>query len=103
MTFPKNRTVQTHILSRAGVITNEAGTISGPLECEIAQSAPGQISVHVRYEGALDAYEVEGSPIDSKTDLAVAVPIICGHLSAAPKTDQHGNPVRLSLAGIRLE
>ena len=57
----------TFVSTMGGVMTEEAGAITGELELLTRVSQDGGIKVLVRYAGARDLYTVSGSPVRTAT------------------------------------
>lgn len=72
-----------------GVMTREAGAVTGDLEAWLDERHPG--TVRVRYAGATEAYTVSGSAPGLTLDEAVA------RLSTDPGLDADQNPASTSL------
>jgi len=60
-----NETRSTFDSTTGGVMTEEAGAITGELEAE-TRSVEGSVEIKVRYAGADEWYTVEGSPLESR-------------------------------------
>lgn len=75
-----------------GVLTDDAGAISGDLE--LVAVADGHATV--RYVGAADTYTVTGTAPDGWANNDVVT-----HLTRDPGTDTDGNPAPTSLTDAR--
>jgi hypothetical protein len=69
--------ISTFASTTGGVMTDEAGAITGELEL-LTRPTPGGIEALVRYAGAQDIYTVSGSPVPT------------GVLSERPDQVEHG-------------
>ena len=58
----------TFVSTMGGVMTEEAGAITGELELLTHVSQDGDIKVLVRYAGARDLYTVSGSPVHTVSE-----------------------------------
>lgn len=76
---------------RGGVMTVEAGAITGDLVVETKQTARGLV-VRAGYAGSVDRYRVEGSPVQNMGHADVV-----RHLRMDPGLDEYGNPAASSL------
>ncbi|WP_103502673.1 MULTISPECIES: hypothetical protein [Streptomyces] len=47
---------------RGGVMTKEAGVVTGQLELATDAAADGTLTLRVRYDGAAEWYTIEGGP-----------------------------------------
>ena len=102
---PEDEIRSTFASTTGGVMTREAGAVTGDLE--ISTHAEGDaISVSVRYAGAEEWYTVEGSPISlpnktppSPDDLAELHQRVLGHLRC-PGRIVDGNELPVSLASF---
>lgn len=74
-----------------GVMTDEAGAVTGELETWLDGT-----DVRLAYVGAHDVYTVTGSPVPG--DLTVEQ--VVAHLTAPPPDDEYGNPVATDLNGL---
>lgn len=64
MSEEKHSTIRS---TRGGIMTVEAGAITGDLEV-CTKPAESGVEVTVRYAGANEWYTVEGSPVDDRED-----------------------------------
>ena len=77
-----------------GVMTDEAGAITGDLELvDIANER-----AHVRYVGATDVYTVTGNVPQDWDEAKVTA-----HLTTDPGNDEWGNPASTSLASTNVK
>jgi len=81
-----------------GVMTEEAGAITGELEI-VCRPGPEGLHVAVRYAGADDWYTVSGSPVRIQGNPDDAMGRVVGHLSTpGPVVD--GNERAVTLEGF---
>lgn len=89
------------ISTTGGIMTDEAGAITGELEVRTLAEA-GLLEVSVRYAGAEEWYTVIGSPVPlsgKETDPAHLHQRVVTHLSS-PGTVTEGNEEAISLLGL---
>lgn len=78
-----------------GVMTDEAGAITGDLEL-LCRPEAGGLRVAVRYAGTEDWYTVSGSPVPARADGAEARDRMLTHLTTpGPVVDGNERPVTL--------
>ena len=78
-----------------GVLTNEAGAVTGDLELLTRPSGNG-IEAEVRYEGARDLYTVSGSPLEITDSHPEAHRTILKKLTTPGRTES-GNELPVDL------
>ena len=81
-----------------GVMTDEAGAVTGELEL-LCRPATGGLHVEVRYAGADERYTVSGSPVRVQDDPEDAVGRVVRHLST-PGRVVDGNETAVTLEGF---
>jgi hypothetical protein len=82
-----------------GVMTDEAGAITGDLEVETRIEESGAVAVRVRYAGANEWYTVTGSPVALDASEADLHEQIVGRLRT-PGPLVGGNEEAVSLRGM---
>jgi hypothetical protein len=80
-----------------GVMTEEAGAVTGLLTLRLRGRRDRQVYVDVAYEGSDEFYEVTGSPLAPRAHLSDE---IAGHLQADPGVDEHGNAEAVDVADM---
>lgn len=83
-----------------GVMTEEAGAITGELEAA-TRSEKGSAEVKIRYAGAEEWYTVEGSPLEPREseDPVTLHERVVDHLKS-PRNVLNGNEEPVSLEGL---
>lgn len=80
-----------------GIMTYEEGAITGPVEIELRSEQDLLVYVHVRYEGAQDWYEVEGSPLGARAGLAREIKRL---FASDPGIDADGNALSVDVIDV---
>lgn len=95
MTGPTEERRHTFTSTAGGVMTEEAGAITGELELSCKPEA-GRLHVLVRYAGADEWYTVSGSPVPVQKDPDEASEEVVQHLSTpGPVVDGNEQAVKL--------
>jgi hypothetical protein len=84
-----------------GVMTEEAGAVTGELEM-LCRPEAGGLRIEVRYAGADEWYTVSGSPVGIQGDGSEVRDQVLGHLTTpGPVVDGNERPVTLDgLPGV---
>ncbi len=93
-----NESHSTFTSTAGGVMTDEAGAVTGELNLLCRPEADG-LHVSVRYAGTKDWYTVSGSPIRTQDDLDSTRGQLMQRLSA-PGPVVHGNEKAVTLEGF---
>ena len=96
--FSENESRSTFTSTTGGVMTEEAGAITGELDL-LCRPGPGGLDVLVRYAGANEWYTVSGSPVRVQGDPDDAPGRVVRHLGTpGPVVD--GNERAVTLEGF---
>lgn len=98
MTGPTKERRRAFTSTTGGVMTEEAGAITGELELSCRPEA-GRLRIQIRYAGADEWYTVSGGPISTRDDLDEASEEVVRHLST-PGPVVEGNEQAVTLEGF---